>query len=108
MTFDDGTKFMATGRNKVPAVRSVQIKVENSSITDEIRMELDSHDDTYVLRKDYLKVYNWNRPVNVSGWNRKDGDCLCKTQFQGQWPTIILSQGKFIYLSSISVCMSVI
>ena len=45
MTFGEGTNFTAIGRKKVATVRSVQIKVENSSVTDEIRMELDSHAD---------------------------------------------------------------
>ena len=39
-------------------------------------MDLDSHADTCVLGKGYLKVYDWNFPVNVSGWNPKDGEWL--------------------------------
>ena len=40
VTFGEGTKFMATGRKKVSTVRSVHIKVANSSVTDEIFTEL--------------------------------------------------------------------
>ena len=67
MNFGEGKKFMATGRKKVATVRSVQIKVATSSITDEICIELDSHTDTRVLGKKCLKVYDWNCPVDVSG-----------------------------------------
>ena len=69
---------MATGRKKVATVISVQIEVSNFSITDEICMNLDSHADTCVLGKDYLKLYNCNRPVTVSVWNPKDGERLCQ------------------------------
>ena len=79
MTFGEGNKFTATGRKKVATVRSVQIKVANSSITDEICMELDSHADTCILVKECLKVYYWNFPVNVSAWNPKDRERLCQT-----------------------------
>ena len=79
MTFGEGNKFTATGRKKVATVRSVQIKVSNSSITDEICMELDSHADTCLLGKECLKVYNCNCTVNVSGWKPKDRDWLCQT-----------------------------
>ena len=63
---------------KFSTVRIVHIKVEKYSVIDEIRMELDSQANTRVLGNDYLKVYNWNSPVNVSGWNTKDGDRLCQ------------------------------
>ena len=56
MTFGEGTKFTKTGRKKFATVGTVNIKVSNSSIPDEIRMELDSHNDTCVLVKEYLKV----------------------------------------------------
>ena len=49
MSFGEGTKFTATGRKKVDTVISVHITVANYSITDEIRMDLDSHADTCVL-----------------------------------------------------------
>ena len=49
MTFGEGNKFTATVRKKVATLRSVHIKVANSSVTDEIRMELDSHANTCVL-----------------------------------------------------------
>ena len=67
MTFGEGTKFTAKGRKKVATVRSVQIKVATSSITDEICIELDSHANTHVLGNKCLKVYDWNCPVDVSG-----------------------------------------
>ena len=60
MTFGEGTKFTATGRKKVDTVIIVQIKVFKSSITDVIRMELDSHADTCLLGKESLIVYDWN------------------------------------------------
>ena len=78
VNFVKGTKFTATGRKKFATVRSVHIKVANYSITDENCMDLDSHANTYVMGKECLKVYDWNRPVNVSDWNTKDGERLCQ------------------------------
>ena len=52
MTFVEGNNFTPTGRDNVATVRSVQIKLAKSSVTDEIRMDLDSHADTCVLTKD--------------------------------------------------------
>ena len=79
MTFGERTKFTETGRKKVATVRSADIKVAKSSATDEIRMDLDSHTNTCVLGNECLKVYDWNRPVNVSSWNPKGGERLCQT-----------------------------
>ena len=67
MTFGEGTKLTATGKKKDATVRSLQIKVSNTSITNEIRMELDRHVDTCIMGKDCLKLYDWNCPVNVFG-----------------------------------------
>ena len=58
MALGEGTKFTGMGRNTVTTVRSVDIKVANSSITDEIRMELDSHADTCVMGKECIKLYD--------------------------------------------------
>ena len=58
MIFSEGTKFTVTGRKKIATVRSVKIKVANSSVTDKIWMELDSHTNTCVLVKECLKVYD--------------------------------------------------
>ena len=52
MTFGEGTKFTETGRKKVSTVRSVHIKVENSSITNEVCMGLDRQANTYVMGKE--------------------------------------------------------
>ena len=104
MTFGERMKFTSTGRKKVTTVRSVQTKVAKYSITDENFMDLDSDGDTYVLGEECLKVYDWNRLVNVSDWNPKDGSLYEKIS-QGQWTTIILSQGKCSSSSSISVFM---
>ena len=83
VTFGEGTNFargMKCKRmSKLSTVRSVHIKVAHSSNSGETRMELDSHADTCVLGKGCLKVFDWNRPVNVSGWNPKDGERLCQT-----------------------------
>ena len=56
MTFDEGAKFTATGRKKVATLRSVKIKLANSSFTNDISMELDSHSNICVLGKELLKV----------------------------------------------------
>ena len=79
VTFGKGVKFTAKGRKKVATVRSVQIKVSNSSVTDEIRMYLSSHVNTCVLGKECLKVYDCNRPVNLYGCNPKYRERLCQT-----------------------------
>ena len=81
VTFGEGTNF-ARGKtckrkSKLSTVRSVQIKVAHSLNSGETRMELDIHADTFVLGKKCLKVFDWNRPVNLSGWNPKDGERLC-------------------------------
>ena len=73
MTFDEGTKLTATGRKKVDTVRSVQIKLSKSSITDKICVEMDIHADICVMGKECLKLYDWNHTINVYGWNPKDG-----------------------------------
>ena len=52
MNFGEGTKFTTTGRMKVATVKSVNIKVANYSVNDEIRMDLDIHVNTCVLRKE--------------------------------------------------------
>ena len=107
MTFGEETRFTATGRKKFSTVRRLQVKVANSSITDEICIELDSHANTCVMIKECLKVYNWNHPVNVSGWNPKYRERLWQKNL-GQWHMIIRSQGKYISSFSISVFMSTI
>ena len=52
MTFGEENKFMVTGRKKVATVRSICIKVATYSVTDEIRMNLDSHANTCLLGKE--------------------------------------------------------
>ena len=78
MTFGEGTNFTAIGRKKVATVRSVNIKVANSPITDEVCMQIYSHADTFLLGKEFPKVYDWNFPVNVSGLNPNDRERLCQ------------------------------
>ena len=58
MTLGEGTKFTGMGRNTVTTVRSVEIKVANYSIADEISMELDSHADTCVMGNECIKLYD--------------------------------------------------
>ena len=58
MTFGEGTNFTAIGRKKVATVRSVNIKVANSPITDEVCMQIYSHADTFLLGKEFPKVYD--------------------------------------------------
>ena len=79
MNFGNGTKFIAIRRNKVATVRSVHIKESKYSGTDEIHMDLYSHANTCVLKKECLKVYDWNRSINVYGWNPKDRKWICQT-----------------------------
>ena len=43
MHFGEGNKFMSIGRKKVAKVRSVNIKVANYLVTDEICMDINSH-----------------------------------------------------------------
>ena len=42
-------------------------------------MELDTHADTTVLGRDCLEVQDFNRPVNVSGWDSTLGTIECPT-----------------------------
>ena len=58
----------------------MRIKVANSSInSDKTRLELDSHADTTVLGKGYLVVHDFDRPVNVTGYDPEDGSKVCRT-----------------------------
>ena len=43
------------------------------------RAELDSHADTCVVGKHCLVIRDWDRPVDVYGWNPKDGKRVCQT-----------------------------
>ena len=58
----------------------MRIKVANSSInSDKTRFEIDSHADTTVLGKCCLVVHNFDRPVNVTGYDPEDGSKVCWT-----------------------------
>ena len=67
-----------------------------------IRAEADSHADTCVLGKHCLVIYDWDRPVDVYGWNPKDGSRKCRTVLavvayvrpnNGQLVMVIVHQG---------------
>ena len=52
MSFCEGTNFTAKIRKSgIATIRIIQIKVSNSSVSGENRLELESHVDIIVLRK---------------------------------------------------------
>ena len=58
----------------------MRIKVSNSSLNiGKTRLELDSHADTTVLGKGYLVVHYFDKPVNVNGYDPKDGSKVWRT-----------------------------
>ena len=58
----------------------MRIKVSKSSLNiEKTRLELDSHADTTVLGKGYLVVHDFDRPVNVTGYDPEDGSKVCCT-----------------------------
>ena len=68
MSFGEGNIIMANRRKPViSTVRSVHVKVANSLVSGETRVEIDSHADTIVLGKKFMEIYNWNLSVKVSG-----------------------------------------
>ena len=68
MSFGEGTNFMAKRRKYgIATVRSVHIKVANSSFSGETCVEFDIHADTIVFGKKCIEIYNCNCPVNISG-----------------------------------------
>ena len=57
----------------------MRIKVANYSIYSiKTRLELDSHADSTVLGKGYLVVYDFDRPVNVTGYDTYDFSKVCQ------------------------------
>ena len=58
----------------------MRIKVASSSInSDKTRLELDSHADTTVLGNFFLVVHDFDRPVNVTGYDLEYGNRVCRT-----------------------------
>ena len=55
MSFGEGTNFTANRRKSdIALVKSVEIKVANSLVSGETRVDLDSHADTIVLGKEHM------------------------------------------------------
>ena len=80
MSFGKGFNIMEKIRKcGIATVRIIQVKVVNSLVSDETRVDLDIHDDTIVLGKKCMEIYNWNFPVKLSGWYPKDREKLCQT-----------------------------
>ena len=72
MSFGEGTNFVSKRRkSEIDTIRILQIKVDNSSVSEKTRMELDSHSDTIVLGKECMEIYNCTIPVKVSQLNTK-------------------------------------
>ena len=66
VSFSEGNNFTAKRRKSgIDTVRSVQIKVANSLVSGETRVELDIHADTIVLGKECMEIYNWNILVKL-------------------------------------------
>ena len=66
------------------AIRTIKIgrldAAKSSQLLDNgTTMEVDNHADTTVLGKDALIVHDWDRPVNVSGYDPKTGSTECPT-----------------------------
>ena len=58
----------------------MRIKVANSSINrDETRLGLDCHADTTVLGKCCIVIHDFDRPVNVTGYDPEDGSKFFRT-----------------------------
>ena len=78
VSFGEVTNFMATkSKYWIANVKSVHIKVSNVLVSAETCVELGSYADTIVLGKEYMEIYNYNRPVKVPVWNPKDREMLC-------------------------------
>ena len=59
MLFSDGTNFVAKRRkSEIATVRSIHIKVQNSSVSGETHMLIYKHTDTIVLGKECMDIYN--------------------------------------------------
>ena len=68
------------GASKVAMVCTMGIKVAKYSInSDKTRLELDSHTGTTVVGKVCLMVHDFDRPVNVTGYDPEDGSKVCQT-----------------------------
>ena len=61
-------------------VRTMRIKLDNSSIyRDKTRLEIYNHAGTTVIGKCYLMVHGFDMPVNVTGYDPKDGSKFCSS-----------------------------
>ena len=70
---------MVGGSRKVATICTMRIKVSNFSInSDKTRLELDSPDHTTVLGKGCLGVHDFDRPVNVTGYDPEDDSKFCR------------------------------
>ena len=68
------------GSRKVATVCTIIINVDKYPInSDETRLGLDSNSDTTVLVKGCLVVHDFDRPVNVTGYDPEDGSKVCQT-----------------------------
>ena len=66
------------------AIRTVKIgRRIVSAISPQINnistMEIDNHADTTVLGRNCLPIQDYNRPVDVSGWDESQGSVECPT-----------------------------
>ena len=48
-------------------------------------MDLDIHAGTILLGGECMKIYNWNRPVKLSGYNPKDRESIFQA-ISGEFP----------------------
>ena len=78
------TKQSKKKKRKVSAVRTMRLPARGVSLLsvsgDESRTEADSHADTFVVGKNALIVHDFNRPVNVVGYDESNGSVSnCRT-----------------------------
>jgi hypothetical protein len=80
MTMIMTERMMQMTKIKIAPIRTTKIGTLSTGSLVEIRTELDSHADNSVVGNDTaLMIHDFERPVNVHGYNDKIGHARCKT-----------------------------